>query len=786
MAAQLKRWFLQASAFAVRLRSRVLDVPGRRTPLGDGDALAQASGPGFYIGLAAVLLALVSSFATYLILTGLTPIIPTHTVVVRVIAANVVLLAALLCVVGYQLFQLIRARRRQTAGARLHFRIVALFSLIAVLPAIILAVFAASSLNRALDRLFSDGTEQIIENSLSVAKAYLQEHGQVIRSDIVAMSTDVEGFASIYGSDQIAFQAQLFGQARLRNLPIAYILDKRGKPLVTATLNTNLPFNKGVVKKIAEAAEGDVVIVPPGKTDQVGAIKQLAGIPDAYLYVARTVNGTVLGQLRATEESVRDYRELDKRREGTELSLGLMYATIALTLLLSSIWAGMWLANQLVSPIRRLITAAQDVSRGNLDVQVPVRLDEGDLGHLSNIFNRMTGELRKQRADLVNANQNIDQRRRFTEAVLSGVTAGVLGLNKDGLVTIANPSALKLLGRKQDQLIAHPLADVVPEFGDRLAAAMAQSKRERFVDQVDLTVSGAERNFAVQVTRETGKDSDYGFVVTFDDITELVNAQRSSAWSDVARRIAHEIKNPLTPIQLSAERLKRKYGPGITEDREIFDRCTDTIIRQVGDLGRMVDEFSSFARMPKPIMEPQDLRELVKEAVFLFQVSNPEIEFEVAVPEEPLRMAVDRRLLSQALTNLVKNATEAVGAYAELAEREADFKGRIVAGLTIADDQVVIAITDNGVGLPKKDRSRLVEPYVTTRAKGTGIGLAVVQKVAEQHGGQLRLEDAPATNAPNHGACVKMVLPYQPLSDPMPAERRAKDSTQATPAGLAS
>ena len=765
----------------------MLDVPGRRPPpSASGEVLARAGSPGFYIGLAAVLLALVSSFATYLILTGLTPIVPTHTVVVRVIAANIVLLAALLAVVGYQLFDLLRARRRQAAGARLHFRIVALFSLIAVLPAIILAVFAASSLNRALDRLFSEGTEQIIENSLAVANAYVQEHGQVIRSDIVAMATDVEGFASIYSSDAIAFQAQLYGQARLRNLPIAYILDSRGKPLVTATLNTSLPFNRAVVKKVAEAVNGDVVIVPPGRTDQVGALKQLNGIPNAYLYVARTVNGTVLDQVRATEESVRDYRELDKRREGTELSLGLMYATIALTLLLSSIWAGMWLANQLVAPIRRLITAAQDVSRGNLDVQVPVHLDEGDLGHLSTIFNRMTGELRKQRSDLINANQTIDQRRRFTEAVLSGVSAGVLGLNKDGLVTIANPSALRLLGQKADELVGRPLAQAVPEFGERLAAVMAQSKRDRLLDQVDLTVSGTERHFALQVTRETGKDSEHGFVVTFDDITELVTAQRSSAWSDVARRIAHEIKNPLTPIQLSAERLKRKYGPVITEDREVFDRCTDTIIRQVGDLGRMVDEFSSFARMPKPVMEPQDLRELVKEAVFLFQVSSPQIEFDVEVPTDPISMAVDRRLLGQALTNLVKNATEAVEAYGELKDREADFKGRIAASVSVDDGKVIIAVTDNGVGLPKKDRNRLVEPYVTTRAKGTGIGLAVVQKVTEQHGGQLKLEDAPSAGGQTHGASVKMVLPYVPLVDQAAAERRTKSDTVATPAGHAS
>lgn len=783
MPAQLDKWLERLGTHAERLKSRLLDSPKRRVSGLPVATLAQAGGPAFYIGLIVVLLAIVSSFATYLILTGLTPILPTHDIVVQVMAANIVMLAALVLVVGWQLFQLLKARRRQAAGARLHFRIVALFSVIAVLPAIILAVFASSSLNRALDRLFSVGTERIIENSMSVARAYMQEHGQVIRSEILAMAADVEGFASLYPDRPSEFQAQLFGQARLRSLPIAYILDRRGKPLVSATLNDDLPFNRGVIKQLAAAANGDVVIIKPGRTNQVGAVKKLTGIKDAYLYVARTVSGTVLDQLRATEESVRDYRELNKRRDGTELSLGLMYATIALTLLLSSVWAGMWFANQLVAPIRRLITAAQDVSRGNLDVQVPVRLDEGDLGHLSTIFNRMTGELRKQRADLVNANRTIDERRRFTEAVLSGVSAGVLGLDMDGKVTIANPSALRLLGRTEEALIAHPLAEAVPELGQRLAA-ITQSKRERLVDQVDLTVAGSERHFAVQVTRESGKTSDYGYVVTFDDITELVTAQRSSAWSDVARRIAHEIKNPLTPIQLSAERLRRKYGPVIQQDREVFDRCTETIIRQVGDLGRMVDEFSSFARIPKPVMEPHDVREIVKDAVFLFQVSSPQIDFELVVPDEPVLMAVDRRLLGQALTNLIKNATEAVAAAAEQPDQPAGYKGRIEASVAVDDGKLLIAVTDNGIGLPKKDRSRLVEPYVTTRAKGTGIGLAVVLKVTEQHGGQLKLEDAPARDGESRGATVKMVLPY--VSVMRANERRASSGDDdATAAGAA-
>lgn len=725
------------------------------------DTLGRTNSVAFRIGLAVVLLGLVSGFATYLILTGLTAIQPTNAVVVRLLLVNIAMVLAMAVVVGFEVWRLLKARRNQAAGARLHVRIVALFSLIAVLPAITIAVFASASLNRALDRLFSKGTEQIISNSMSVAEEYLQEHGQVIRADVVPMAKDIDDAAAVFTSNPKQFETVLFGQANLRNLPVAYVIDGSGAIRIAAANPQKLPFNKPSPALLSEATSGDVVMVPPGRTNQVGAIKKLANIPDAYLYVSREVNPKVLNQLRQTQASVLEYRRLEERRAGTQFAFGFMHLQLALTLLLASVWMGMWFANNLVTPIRRLIGAAQKVSEGNLDVRVPYRATEADLAQLSATFNKMTDELRKQRNELVATNSQLNERRRFIEAVLGGVTAGVIGIDDAGMITLVNPSALELLDRTETDLVGHGLPEAIAQFAPALEKAREQEPRERLQEQIEMTVKGAERHFAVQVLREHSANRDYGFVLTFDDVTGLVTAQRSAVWADVARRIAHEIKNPLTPIQLSAERLRRKYSSVIKEDREVFDRCTETIIRQVGDLGRIVDEFSSFARLPKAQMEPQDIRNVVREVVFLFQNGNPDIDFSAAVPGKPLVMLCDRRLIGQAVTNLVKNATEAIQSVRDQDPPEPGFRGHISISIARAGDDAVITVIDNGIGLPKKDRARLIEPYRTTRAKGTGIGLAVVQKVTEQHGGVLKLEDAPITSVRKHGAAVSMVLPIR-------------------------
>jgi two-component system nitrogen regulation sensor histidine kinase NtrY len=414
---------------------------------------------------------------------------------------------------------------------------------------------------------------------------------------------------------------------------------------------------------------------------------------------------------------------------------------------------GLNFANWLVTPIRRLMSAAHRVSTGDLHVQVPSLRSGGDLAQLGETFNKMTQELRTQRDELVNASELIDSRRRFIEAVLSSASAGIIGVDASGSVGILNRSAEKLIGHAESETLDHPLSDVLPELDDIMKTARESTQR-LVQGQVTIIRDGHERILSVRVTAEQTSGKRDSYIITLDDITELVSAQRTSAWADVARRIAHEIKNPLTPIQLSAERIRRKFGKDITEgkDKQIFEQCTDTIVRQVDDIRRMVDEFSRFARMPKPVMEGEDVADAVRQAVFLMKVAHPEIDIEAEFKEDPLRAQFDRRLISQAVTNIVKNATEAI----EQVPLEELGKGRIDVVVSREGEDVLIDVVDNGIGLPKVARSRLLEPYVTTRAKGTGLGLAIVGRVLEDHGGRIELKDASDFREGQRGAWMRM------------------------------
>ena len=722
--------------------------------------LVGASSMAFWIGLIAVGVALSSGIATSLILTGATRIRPTDGVFLIVIFVNMALVLPLISVVTWQIWALWKSRREQAAGSRLHLRIVGLFSVIAMLPAIILAVFASISLNRALDGVFSKRVKSIVENSLDVARTYVDEHGTAIRSDIVAMARDLDEAAGLVKTDSQRFKTLFVTQAGLRDLSASYLIDGQGRVMIATSKVPDATYIAPPPGAMADAKAGQAVVIGPGRTTQVGAVKKLEKFDDTYLLVLRPVDAKVMRHLSRTEEGVKKYSELEQMRRGIQIASGIIYVVIALTLLLAAIWLGLWFANRLVAPIRRLIGAAQQISEGNLDVRVPVRHSEADLKQLSTTFNRMTSQIKSQRDDLMTANTQLLERRRFIEAVLSGVTAGVIGLDSAGRIDLTNPSAELLLGRTRDELVGRPFLEIVPEFARLLDPDQEPARKPRSQEQITLDIKGTERTFAVRVTQEKAGDEHFGSVVTFDDITELVSAQRTSAWADIARRIAHEIKNPLTPIQLSAERLKRKYSASITEDRDIFDKCVDTIVRRVGDIGKMVDEFSSFARMPKPEMEREDIRQVVREAVVFYEIGRADIDVLVKVPETPIIMMCDRRLITQAVTNLVKNASEAIQAVAEAKDAPPGYRGRIETRISLASGQVVLEVIDNGVGLPKQNRGRLIEPYVTTRAKGTGLGLAIVQKITEQHGGLLALEDAPSMDArPARGALVRMTLP---------------------------
>jgi len=706
------------------------------------------------IGYLAVVASLTSVTATYLILVGLLPIQPTPPVIQSALIVNTALVALLIGAITWELRGIWTAWRRGVAAARLHVRIIGLFSIVTALPAILVAAAATVTLDRGLDRWFEDRTAQAVENARSVAVAYLDEHKHRLAGDLLAAAADVNAARQIFDSHPSQFDNLLAEEMVKRNVTAVFILNGKGQTVTSAISNPQLSLIKPPERALLEARGGEPVSITPGDTDQMGAIVRLAAYDDAYLYLTRKMDQRITAHLRIARNSADAFKAMKENRTSVQIAFALVYVGAALVLLLCAIWIGIGFANRLVAPIRRLINAAQMVSEGNLYVQVPLHRREVDLHSLGETFNNMTNQLRSQRDELLLANDQIDKRRRFTEAVLAGVTAGVLGIDADGRVTLANRSALDLLGMKQRDLLGQPAATSVPELYPIYRQAVEEETRLQQA-QVTLVRGQSERILNVRVTTETSASREHGYVVTLDDISDLTSAQRKSAWADVARRIAHEIKNPLTPIQLSAERIRRRYGKKIEDDREVFDQCVDTIIRQVGDIGRMVDEFSSFARMPKPTMESRDLVACVREAVFLLTVSKPDVEFTTDFPEGELVGRFDHRLITQAVTNVVKNATEAI----ESLPPDKARKGHVHVAVEATDDEMVVAITDNGIGLPASKRQMLLEPYMTTREKGTGLGLAIVGKILEEHGGLVELLDPPADWHGGSGARVVLRFP---------------------------
>jgi two-component system, NtrC family, nitrogen regulation sensor histidine kinase NtrY len=734
----------------------------------------------------AVGIALLSAFLTFVVLTGLTPIEPSREVVRSFLLIDAATILLLVGIILREIWQMVVARRRGRAAARLHVQIVSLFSVIAVLPAVLVAIVANVTIERGLDRLFSGPTREMIENSVTIARAYMNEHAQLIRGDILSMAADVSRARAspLYDQDRLSFHELLTADAVARNLPVAVLMDKNGAILESADTGIHLnyaPPPPELLSKVSET-EPEISVFPES---YVASVVRLPGFDDTFIYVARLLDPHVVAQLKQTQASAAEYAQLEASRLGIQVAFALMFAVIALTILMASVLIGLNFANWLVAPIRRLMSAANDVSTGNLNVQVPVHKSEGDLAQLGETFNKMTQELRTQRDELVNASEVIDSRRRFIEAVLSSASAGIIGVDSSGSVGILNRSAEKLIGHSEAETLDHPLSDVLPELDDMMRTAREGTQR-LVQGQITILRDGVERNLSVRVSAEKTSQPRDSYIITLDDITELVSAQRTSAWGDVARRIAHEIKNPLTPIQLSAERIRRKFGRTIIEekDKTVFDQCTETIVRQVDDIRRMVDEFSRFARMPKPVIEGEDVADTVRQAVFLMKVAHPELEIEADIKQDPLHAQFDRRLISQALTNIIKNATEAI----EQVSAEELGKGRIDVIAQREHDDIVIDVIDNGLGLPKVARARLLEPYVTTREKGTGLGLAIVGRVLEDHGGRIELKDASDFRSGQRGAWMRLRFAVTGLSA---SKIEVKDQAEAaaetvTPAATAS
>ncbi len=707
-------------------------------------------------GIIAIVGGLLAAAISFAILVGATPITPDRTTTLALIGLNALFIVLLAILIGREVHRILMARRVGKAASRLHVRIVAMFALVAAIPAIMVAIVASVTLNVGLDRWFEIRTKTIINSSLSIADAYVQENARNLQGTTLSMAYDLDSARTLYGLDRTGFLDLLSKETVGRGLAHAALVKPDGSFVMSAKTDAAFAMPEPPEGSVQEAENGRPLLIAPETRNIMGAIIKLKELDGLFLYTIKLVDPEVIKARQIVRANTDEYRGLEANRRPTQIAFALPYLSLTLIIVLSAIWTGIAVADRLVRPIRQLIGAADEVATGNLDVSVPVRLSDGDVASLGDTFNNMLLELKSQRNEILTAKDLIDERRRFSEAVLAGVTAGVIGVDPDGIITIVNPSAEAMLATTSAEAVGQNLSAVLPYVG-RVFEIGRKSGRPAYRDQVTFYRAGAERTFNVQITVEADDDDTEGnsYVVTVDDITDLVQAQRSSAWADVARRIAHEIKNPLTPIQLSAERIKRRYGKVITEDREVFDQCTDTIIRQVGDIGRMVDEFSSFARMPKPEMKAIDLRDPLREASFLVEVSHPEISFERLFGDQPLRGTFDMRLLAQAFGNIVKNAAEAM----EGVERSDGSRPviRIQAGLD--DGMIRVDVIDNGKGLPRENRQRLLEPYMTTREKGTGLGLAIVKKIVEDHGGRLELHDAPADFFGGRGAMITLILP---------------------------
>ncbi|MCC9622891.1 PAS domain-containing sensor histidine kinase [Thalassospira sp. MA62] len=720
----------------------------------------------FAVGLVAA--ALVSVTATYLVMTGTAPFQPDPRLILLLLNVDLVLVLVLASLVARKLVQIWVERRRGVAGAKLHTRMVLMFSLVAVTPAIIVAVFSALFLHFGIQGWFSDRIRTAVEESMVIAEAYLKEHQELIRADVLATTNDLQRFGVNFSTSPERISDILTDQALTRGLPEVMMIDGSGQIIAQSEYSFSYDTDEATIppEVYDEAREKDVVLMIGSSDNRIRAIAKIPSFIDAFLLVGRFVDPSVLDRIDKARRAVDAYESLEGERSGIVITFVMIFVLISVVLLLAAVTMGLMVATRLVEPVSQLITGAERVRDGDMSFRVPLDGQGDELEALARAFNRMTAQLETQRNELIAANRLNDERRRFTEAILGGVTAGVIGLDPKRNIDLPNRSASDLLAVDLEDFLGQEVTQVIPEFEPLFDDFTRDGDRGK-PRQIEVRRKGVNLTLLARVTAEWAEDGTiFGYVVTFDDVTELQTAQRMAAWADVARRIAHEIKNPLTPIQLSAERLKRRYLKQIEEDdKEVFMTCTDTIVRQVSDIGRMVDEFSSFARMPSPKIKPEKVGVLVKNALFLQKQAHVDITYDFDDGSaQDLEILCDARQVNQCLINTLKNAAEAIEG------READDgeelpRGRIEVSVTQSADaqRVFIAVSDNGKGLPVEHRERLTEPYVTTRSKGTGLGLAIVKKIMEDHGGELILSDGV-----EQGATVTLSFP-QAVEPPIDA-----------------
>jgi two-component system nitrogen regulation sensor histidine kinase NtrY len=676
----------------------------------------------------------------------------------------VIIVAAL---VFQRVAQMVAARRRRSAGSRLHLRLTGVFTIMALLPTVAVAVFATLSVNMGLEAWFSDRVGRVVDSSVAAAQAYEEEHRRDLITDARALASVINATkqAAVFIDDGDIRQVLSRGQREIqRGLREAFVIDGTGDLRARGERSYLFDYEEPTAEQIAEAREQGVVVIQDWDNNEFRALMPLRELPDRYLYVSRNVDGDILNLLDETQETADYYKQRESERGRVLFEFGLLYIGFAIILILASIWLGLWFAERLSRPVGRLTNAARRVGEGDLDVRV--REEEGDdeIAMLSTYFNQMTHQLKGQREALLANTRQIERRRRLFDSVLGSVSSGVVGLDAKGRVTFVNRAAERLLDWQENQQSVS-IGVAVPEFGtlfDRLRTAPGGFVQE----EIRVARAGRVENLLVRMsTRHSEDGRREGYVVAFDDVTDLVTAQRMAAWGDVARRIAHEIKNPLTPIQLSAERIKRKFSRQLdAEQAQSLEELTDVVVRQTNDLRRIVDEFSKFARMPEPETKEEDLGQILREAVLLQEAGQPEVQFDTNLSHEAMPADVDATMISQALTNLIKNAGEAIESLKEAGAPEGH-SPIIRIDSQIDGESAVIRICDNGIGLPE-DRTRLFEPYVTTREKGTGLGLPIVKKIIEEHGGTLDLDHAPGFDDDGHrGAMALIRLPLKVAGD---------------------
>ena len=660
-----------------------------------------------------------------------------------------------------RVMRMISDRRRQSAGSALHLRLTGVFAFVALVPTILVAVFAVLTVNIGLEGWFSDRVRNVVGASLNAAQAYEDEQTKALTDDAKSLAAylNIAKQKSFFLQDDQVRPILTQGQAAIqRGMKEVFLVDGTGALKTRGERSYLFDFEPLTPDQLARSKSGEAVVIQDWPNDEFRALVHLDAFADRYLYVSRKVDGRILSLLDETKETVRLYQQLESTRGSVLFNFGLLYLGFALILVLAAVWLGLWFAERLSRPVGRLAAAAAEIGNGNLEVQVIEEEGDDEIATLSRTFNQMTHELKGQRDALIETHRQTEQRRRLFDSVLSNITAGVIGLDSDGKIDFANRAASALLdvGQSAGDL---SLVAAVPEFAplfDRLRDGGGQAVQE----EVRLTRKGKLESLLVRMSARRSEDRLEGFVVAFDDVTELVSAQRMAAWGDVARRIAHEIKNPLTPIQLSAERINRKFRSQVNEPEDLA-QYTEVIVRQTNDLRRIVDEFSKFARMPEPDRRETDLVALLRAAVMLQENGQPAVKFRRQLAEGPILMELDATMIGQALTNLIKNAGEATETLAEKGE-VTGISAEIRVSLALEEGFAVIRIMDNGIGLPP-DRARLFEPYVTTREKGTGLGLPIVKKIVEEHGGTLTLEDAPAfEGTPHFGAMAVIRLPLTP------------------------